>query len=205
MVDLKIITNADVPNQTYWKWKVVATPEEPTPADLNQYRDVTLSKVMLEYTRLKYNLTSPAKTDIYWSTIPYKDFAKYQVVCIEGNTKYKRSAYPRFLAETPIFFDIYATMAALGESFFDLEAIMTGIQAVWLNYDPMKVNGLHDVMLEDKIIDQETLSRNRTQFEDSVFLKELVFSSFYEVQRTTNIDESTFTYTNPEIAGEYAN
>ena len=205
MVDIQIVCESPSGTDSYWKWKVVTIPEDqPDPADLGQYRDVTLAKVCLEYTRLKYNVTAPPKTDIYWSVIPFQDFAKYQVVCIEGNTKYTPSSYPNFQAETPIFFDIYVNNAFLGEEFFELESILTGIQAVWLNYDAMRINGLADMMLSDKLVDQETLSRNRTQFQEATFLKELVFSAFYEVQRTTDVARQTWTFAQPNFAGDYA-
>ena len=205
MVDIQIVCNSPTGTDSYWKWKVVTIPEDqPDPADLGLYRDVTLNKVILEYTRLKYNLTTPPKTDIFWSVLPYKDFAKYQVVCIEGNTLYERSSYPQYEARTDIYFDIYVKNALMGELFFDLESILTGIQAAWLNYDPMKINGLSDMLPVTKVVDQETLSRNRVQFEDSTFLKELQFTALYEVQRTTNVNEATFTYAQPNNAGDYA-
>jgi hypothetical protein len=207
MVNIQIITNVFDPLQTktYWKWKVVAIPEDMTPSDLGQYRTVTLAKVILEWTRLKYTGTVPPLTDIMLGVVPFQDYNKFQLVVEEGDTVYDRLDDVNYMAHTIIRFKCYAKWATLGETFFDLESLLIETDSIWMNYDPHRINGLGNMFKLTKLTQQGApLDENPNQTQSSNYIKTLEYQADYQIARTTTLPSIAFTYAQVNTAGDYA-
>lgn len=208
MVNIQIITGTGDPlvTKTYWKWKVVATPEEPSPSDLGQYRTVTLAKVILEWIRLKYTGTSPAITDIQLGVVPFQDYNRFQLVVEEGDTVYEPlQEAVQWMAHTMIRIKCYTKWATLGETFFDLESMLIETDSIWMNYDPHRINGLANMHKLTKLTQQGSpLDENVNQTQSSNYIKTLEYQADYQIARTTTLPSVAFTYAQANTAGDYA-
>lgn len=210
MVKIQIVTQNGDPLQasSYWKWKDTNQflPDGTTPnPNFGLYVDATLAQVILEYTKLKYEGTNPAVSNVVWGVIPFQDFSQFQVVVEEGDTVYNEYAYPSYEARTPIRFKCYTKNASLGETFFQLENLLNEVDAVWQNYDAHRINGLAKMMKLTKLTQQDApLTESVTQTESSNYVKTLEYEALYQIVRTTTISNATFTYTEENTAGDYA-
>lgn len=210
MVKIQIVTQNGDPLQasSYWKWKDTNQflPDGTTPnPNFNTYVDATLAKVILEYTKVKYEGTNPSVSNVVWGVIPFLDFAEFQVVVEEGDTMYEEQDYPNYIAHTTIRFKCYTKNASLGETFFQLENLLNEVDAVWQNYDAHRINGLAKMLKLTKLTQQDSpLTESVTQTESSNYVKTLEYEALYQVARTNSVANVTFSYAQPNTAGDYA-
>ena len=209
MVKIQIVTGDEpLAVKSYWKWKDTNQflPDGTTAnPNFGLYVDATLAKVILEYTKVKYEGTNPTLGSVYWNIIPFQDFGEFQVVVQEGDSTYERIDVTQYLAHTPIRFLCYTKNASLGETFFQLENLLNEVDAVWMNYDPHRVNGLAEMIKLTKLTQQDLpLTENVTQTQSSNYVKTLEYEAVYQIARTTTLPTVAFTYVQPNTAGDYA-
>lgn len=209
--NLQIITDVFDPLQpkTYWKWKdtnqfledgVTANP------NFGLYVDATLAKVVLEWIRTKYSATNPSLSEIQMNVIPFEDYNGYQVVVEEGDSTYEvMQEGVQWMAHTIMRVKCYVKWASLGETFFNLENMLTEIQSIWMNYSPHKINGLGIMIPLTKLTQQGApLDENVNQTQSSNYVKTLEFLADYQIARTTTLPTVANTYTQQNTAGDYA-